>query len=128
MFVSLEGRETMPSVLLTGEALQGALAQQLAQFLANGISAGSVYAIVGVGFGISYSVCKYFQFTQAALIALGAYMAWSCFHLAGLPMILAIAVATLGWLPSYMRPAPVCIHGYFSILSCTLRTRAILPC
>jgi branched-chain amino acid transport system permease protein len=83
----------MPSVLLTGEALQGALAQQLAQFLANGISAGSVYAIVGVGFGISYSVCKYFQFTQAALIALGAYMAWSCFHLAGLPMIVALVVA-----------------------------------
>lgn len=83
----------MPSVLLTGEALQSALTQQLLQFLASGISAGSLYAIVGVGFGISYSVCKYFQFTQAALIAMGAYIAWWCIHQGGLPVIAALVLA-----------------------------------
>lgn len=45
-------------------------------FLANGIVAGSVYALVAIGFSITYSIMRIVNFAHGELYMIGAYMSW----------------------------------------------------
>jgi len=60
----------------------------VAQLLANGVVAGSVYALVGAGFALIYSVSRFFHFSHAATFTVGGYAAWSLMAL-GTPIVLA---------------------------------------
>ncbi len=74
------------------------LAQQLLQFLVTGVTNGSIYALVALGFVIIYNTTGIINFAQGEFVMLGGLLAVS-FHAWGLPMPLvllaSVAVVTV---------------------------------
>jgi branched-chain amino acid transport system permease protein len=72
--------------------------EQVLQFTISGISTGSIYAIVGLGFMIIYSVTRVVNFSQGEFVMLGG-MFTASFHVSGFSLgfsvVLATAVTTL---------------------------------
>jgi branched-chain amino acid transport system permease protein len=69
--------------------------QQALQFLVTGITNGSIYALIALGFVVIYSVTSVINFAQGEFAMLGALMAVSLIT-AGLPQGLALVVAVIG--------------------------------
>lgn len=67
---------------------------QLVQYVVTGITVGSIYAIVGLGFTIIYSVTGIINFAQGEFVMLGGMIAFSLIGL-GLPVALALILAVL---------------------------------
>lgn len=67
---------------------------QLLQFLVTGITVGSTYALVGLGFALIYNASDVVNFAQGEFVMLGAMTAIALLA-AGLPLSLAAIVATL---------------------------------
>ena len=67
---------------------------QLLQFLVTGITVGSTYALVGLGFALIYNASDVVNFAQGEFVMLGAMTAIALLA-AGLPLSLAALVATL---------------------------------
>src|ERR1700688_2073732 len=83
----------------------------IAQLFVNGVFAGSLFALVGLGFVLEYRVSRAFNFAYAGAMAVGAYSCWAILHLGaawrggiGAPLLLAAAAAgttvagAFGWL------------------------------
>jgi len=68
--------------------------EQLLQLLATGITIGSIYALVGLGFALIYNASDVVNFAQGEFVMLGA-MATVALLNAGLPLVLAGLGATL---------------------------------
>jgi branched-chain amino acid transport system permease protein len=51
------------------------------QLLANGIIAGAIYALVGLGFALVYRTVRFFHFAHGAVYAVGAYAAYAVMQL-----------------------------------------------
>jgi branched-chain amino acid transport system permease protein len=66
-------------------------ADQLAQYVASGLVVGGVYALIGLGFVIVYSVTRVINFAQGEMVMLGA-MGTVTLVGRGLPLILAFAI------------------------------------
>jgi branched-chain amino acid transport system permease protein len=49
----------------------------LQQLLLNGIVAGSIYALIALGFALIYRTVRFFHFAHGAIYTLGAYLAYS---------------------------------------------------
>jgi branched-chain amino acid transport system permease protein len=49
----------------------------LQQFLVNGIIAGSIYALIAIGFAVIYRTVKFFHFAHGVVYAAGAYFAYT---------------------------------------------------
>jgi branched-chain amino acid transport system permease protein len=62
----------------------------VAQTVANGISAGALYALVAVGFGPVYSASHFFHFSHGAAITFGAYCGYYLLNDAKWPLAAAI--------------------------------------
>jgi branched-chain amino acid transport system permease protein len=70
-------------------------AQQVLQFLVTGITNGSIYALIALGFVVIYSVTSVINFAQGEFAMLGALLAvWLI--AAGLPQGLAVVVTVVG--------------------------------
>src|SRR3989337_424101 len=67
----------------------------LVQLLLNGLIAGSIYALVALGFGLIYSTSRFFHFAHGAVYAVGAYLTYVCW-LSGLSLYAAIPLAVIG--------------------------------
>jgi branched-chain amino acid transport system permease protein len=67
---------------------------QLLQFLIAGISMGSIYAVVGLGFMVVYSVTRVINFSQGEFVMLGGMLS-TVFYRAGLPLFFAIICAAV---------------------------------
>lgn len=65
------------------------------QLIANGVIAGSIYALVALGFGLIYSTTRFFHFAHAAIFTTGAYLAYSGWLL-GFSLTVAIPLAIGG--------------------------------
>lgn len=69
------------------------------QLVINGIIAGSIYALVALGFSIIYRTLKFFHFAHGVVFAAGAYLAYTFFILFDInPIVsffLSIALASL---------------------------------
>ena len=65
------------------------------QYLINGISIGSVYAIIALGYTMVYGIAKMLNFAHGDVIMVGAYMSYSVTSYLGLPTAAGIAVAVL---------------------------------
>jgi branched-chain amino acid transport system permease protein len=69
------------------------------QTIITGLSIGSVYALMAVGYSLVFSVLNFSNFAHGAVITMGAYIAWAVmqhwFHLPFLPSLL-IAMAGAG--------------------------------
>lgn len=64
-------------------------------YLINGISLGSVYAIIALGYTMVYGIAKMLNFAHGDVIMVGAYIVLTCVTGAGLNPIVAIIVATI---------------------------------
>jgi len=63
--------------------------------LVNGLSLGSVYAIIALGYTMVYGIAKMLNFAHGDIIMVGAYVSFCVFEYAGLPPIVAILAAML---------------------------------
>lgn len=66
------------------------------QLLANGIIAGSVYALLGLGFGIIFSATRTFHFAHGAVYSMAGYLVFQFHVFWHLPLALAMALSLLG--------------------------------
>jgi branched-chain amino acid transport system permease protein len=69
-------------------------ADQVLQFTISGVSIGSIYAIVGLGFMVIYSVTRVVNFAQGEFVMLGGMLTAS-FHLSGYSLGISIFIAAL---------------------------------
>jgi branched-chain amino acid transport system permease protein len=69
--------------------------EQVLQFLVTGITNGSIYALIALGFVVIYSVTSVINFAQGEFAMLGALLAVSLIT-AGLPQGLALGAAVVG--------------------------------
>ena len=63
------------------------------QYLINGISIGSVYAIIALGYTMVYGIAKMLNFAHGDVIMVGAYMSYCVTNYLGLPSVVGILVA-----------------------------------
>ena len=72
---------------------------QVLQYLINGISIGSVYAIIALGYTMVYGIAKMLNFAHGDVIMIGAYISFCVTSYLGLPawvsVIAAVAVCTI---------------------------------
>ena len=72
------------------------------QILFNSVIAGSIYALVALGFSLIYNTCKFVNFAHGSVIAFSAYMAYFFFSVLGVnfgfSVLFALILASLlGW-------------------------------
>lgn len=69
------------------------------QYLVNGLSMGSVYAIIALGYTMVYGIAKMLNFAHGDVIMVGAYVSFCATSYLGLPgwlsVILSVAVCTV---------------------------------
>jgi branched-chain amino acid transport system permease protein len=63
------------------------------QFIINGIIAGSIYALVGLGFSLVYSTARFFHFAHGAIYTLGAYLTFTFLVVFGISFPVSIFLA-----------------------------------
>ena len=63
------------------------------QYLINGISLGSVYAIIALGYTMVYGIAKMLNFAHGDIIMVGAYVIFTIISTMGYPPIVGVAVA-----------------------------------
>ena len=63
------------------------------QYFINGISIGSVYAIIALGYTMVYGIAKMLNFAHGDIIMVGAYMSFCVTNYLGLPAVVGILVA-----------------------------------
>ena len=61
--------------------------------LINGISLGSIYAIIALGYTMVYGITKMLNFAHGDVIMVGAYVSYICTTSAGIPPILSVVIA-----------------------------------
>ena len=67
----------------------------LLSHLMNGLSLGSVYAIIALGYTMVYGIAKMLNFAHGDVIMIGAYVSFCAVHYWNLPPMAALAVAML---------------------------------
>jgi len=65
------------------------------QLIANGIIAGSMYALIASGFSLIYSANRFVHFAHGAVAAAGGYIALYMFTTLGLPFVAAAGLAIM---------------------------------
>src|SRR5699024_10102337 len=66
---------------------------QFLSYLVNGISLGSVYAIIALGYSMVYGIAKMLNFAHGDVIMVGAYISFCVTQYMGLPAILSVVAA-----------------------------------
>ncbi len=66
---------------------------EILQYLINGISIGSVYAIIALGYTMVYGIAKMLNFAHGDVIMVGAYISFCVTNYLGLPTIVSIVAA-----------------------------------
>jgi len=64
----------------------------LAQLIANGIIAGSIYALVALGYTMVYGILKFINFAHGEVLMMGAYFAYTATQF-GAPLWLALIIS-----------------------------------
>lgn len=65
-------------------------------YLINGISLGSVYAIIALGYTMVYGIAKMLNFAHGDVIMIGAYIVFTCVSSAGMHPALAVLISIVG--------------------------------
>lgn len=65
------------------------------QLLINSLSAASVYILIGLGFGLVYSIARFFHFAHAAIFIICPYIALFIFSWFKSPLYIAIPLAII---------------------------------
>lgn len=67
----------------------------LGQFIVNGIVAGSIYALVALGFAVIYQTTRFFHFAHGGVYTCGAYLAYFFIAKVGLPFYLSVTLSVI---------------------------------
>ncbi len=67
----------------------------LPQILVNGIIAGSMYALIALGFNVIYGTVKFFDLSYGGVILVGSYAVYTLVRLAGLSVWLSVPIAVV---------------------------------
>jgi len=70
-------------------------ADQFVQYLVSGVTQGSIYALVGLGFTIIYAVTRVINFAQGEFVMLGGMLSFTLARSAGLPLAPAFILSVL---------------------------------
>ena len=65
-------------------------------YLINGVSLGSIYAIIALGYTMVYGIAKMLNFAHGDVIMIGAFVVLNALNVMNLPVIPAIFVAVVG--------------------------------
>lgn len=68
---------------------------QLAQFIISGLTTGSIYALIALGFCIIHNSTGIVNFTQVDFVSLGGLMMYSLLIKLGLPLIISFCLAVI---------------------------------
>lgn len=70
------------------------------QLLVNGLIAGSIYALIALGFTVIYKTVRFFHFAHGVVYTVGAYLAYSLVIQAGVHPIAGFFLPRFwpGWL------------------------------
>jgi branched-chain amino acid transport system permease protein len=71
-------------------------ADQFVQYLITGLTQGSIYGLVALGFTIIYAVTRIINFAQGEFVMLGGMISFTLAHSAGLPLAASAPVSLLG--------------------------------
>lgn len=66
------------------------------QQVINGLSIGSVYALMAVGYSLVYSIMNFSNFAHGGVIMIGSYMGYFCLTLLEVPFFIAFIISALG--------------------------------
>ena len=66
------------------------------QQVINGLSLGSVYALMSVGYSLVYSIMNFSNFAHGGVIMIGAYIGYFCLTLLNVPFFIAFIISALG--------------------------------
>ncbi|MBL7179324.1 MAG: branched-chain amino acid ABC transporter permease [Desulfobacterales bacterium] len=107
------------------------LGGQLFQYLITGITVGSIYAMVAVGFNIIYNVTEIINFAQGEFVMLGGLMMVFCHAGMGLPLIMAfpltvILVTLVGMLMDRLAIRPIRQPTVLSLIIATIAVSILL--
>ena len=64
-------------------------------YLISGISLGSVYAIIALGYTMVYGIAKMLNFAHGDIIMVGGYISFCAMSYLGLPSVLSVVLAML---------------------------------
>ena len=64
-------------------------------YLINGVSLGSIYAIIALGYTMVYGIAKMLNFAHGDVIMIGAFVVLNALNVMNLPVIPAILVAVV---------------------------------
>lgn len=62
-------------------------------FLVNGLSLGSIYAIIALGYTMVYGIAKMLNFAHGDIIMVGGYLVFTCMNSLSLPPVICVLVA-----------------------------------
>ena len=68
---------------------------QFLSYLCNGISLGSVYAIIALGYTMVYGIAKMLNFAHGDVIMIGGYIAFCAMQYWGMPPVISVIAAML---------------------------------
>lgn len=74
----------------------GSFAHQFIQQIVNGVSLGSIYALIALGYTMIYGIIKLINFAHGDIYMLGAYIGFVAITKAGLPFLPALIVSMIG--------------------------------
>ena len=66
------------------------------QQVINGLSLGSVYALMSVGYSLVYSIMNFSNFAHGGVIMIGAYIGYFCLTLLNVPFFIAFIISAAG--------------------------------
>lgn len=66
------------------------------QQVVNGLSIGSVYALMAVGYSLVYSIMNFSNFAHGGVIMIGAYIGYFSLTLLNVPFVVAFIISALG--------------------------------
>jgi len=71
------------------------MGEMASQFFANAIITGSVYTLIALSFSFIYSTTRFIHFAHGVVFTIGAYFAYACVSIIGLPLVASIPLAIL---------------------------------
>jgi len=72
------------------------LSQQILQYLITGVTVGTIYALIGMGFNIIYNSTEIINFAQGEFVMLGGLLTVTSLQVLHLPLPLAALVSVIG--------------------------------
>ena len=76
--------------------MESVFMHQLVQQLINGISLGSIYALIALGYTMIYGILKLINFAHGDIYMLGAYIGFVCTTMLKLPFLPSLIISMIG--------------------------------